>query len=413
MKKLAFLLFLFCSVVIYSQCLPLKIGNQWHYEIYTGLTFNKILAATDTVEINNIQYYKIDFWSVDPNFQLSGTYYDRLEGDSLYVRLLSSGDTLFIFNFNWANGQLVTFQGVDSCINLKSIIRNTSTYFGVTADGYVTHDGYYCPGMPDTAWVLTSQHYSRFFGATATYGDGALRGALINDTAYGNLYPVPVELVSFNSSVTGNDVTLTWATVTETNNSGFEIERSKKLDARSEAWESIEFIAGNGTTTKPHTYSYTDKNLPAGKYQYRLKQIDLDGTFEYSKTVEAEISSLNEFVLEQNYPNPFNPVTKIRYSIPTPPSSSPLTKRRNEIGFVTLKVYDILGNEVATLVNEYKPAGTYEVEFNPESNIRELVSGVSAKGGYASGVYFYQLIVHSNNGVDISFTKSKKMLFLK
>ena len=83
------------------------------------------------------------------------------------------------------------------------------------------------------------------------------------------------------------------------------------------------------------------------------------------------------------------------------------------MGFVTLKVYDILGNEVATLVNEYKPAGTYEVEFNPESNIRELVSGVSAKGGYASGVYFYQLIVHSNNGVDISFTKSKKMLFLK
>ncbi len=392
MKMLALLLLLFSSVIVYSQCLPLKIGNQWHYQIYVSPTFNKILAATDTVKINNIQYYKIDFWSVDPNFIYSGTYYDRLEGDSLYVRLLSGGDTLFIFNFNWADGQLVTLPGSDSCINLKIIHRNTSTYFGITADGYVTNDGFYCPGMPDTAWVLTSQHYSRFFGATATFGDGTLRGALINDTAYGNLYPIPVELISFNSSVKNNDVTLTWLTATETNNSVFQIERSKKPDARSEVWQSIEFISGNGTTTKPHTYSYTDKNLSAGKYLYRLKQIDFDGTFEYSKTVEAEILSPNEFILEQNYPNPFNPSTKIRYSIPTPSSSIPLIKERNEVGFVTLKVYDILGNEIATLVNEYKPAGSYEVEFNSHQ--------------LAGGIYFYQLKTDN-------FIETKKMVYLK
>ncbi|HQI41006.1 MAG: hypothetical protein B6D44_14540 [Ignavibacteriales bacterium UTCHB2] len=208
--------------------------------------------------------------------------------------------------------------------------------------------------------------------------------------------PVPVELVSFNLLVTDNDVTLTWATATETNNAGFEIERNKKLDVRSEAWQSIGFIAGTGTITKPHTYSYIDKNLSAGNYQYRLKQIDLDGTFQYSKTIEAEILSPNEFVLEQNYPNPFNPVTKIRYSIPTPPSSSPLTKGRNEVGFVTLKVYDILGNEVATLVNEYKPAGTYEVEFQSSVNSHQL----------ASGVYYYQLKAGE-------YVQTKKMIYLK
>ncbi|MDY0083336.1 MAG: T9SS type A sorting domain-containing protein, partial [Ignavibacteriaceae bacterium] len=104
----------------------------------------------------------------------------------------------------------------------------------------------------------------------------------------------------------------------------------------------------------------------------------------------------NEFVLEQNYPNPFNPSTKIRYSIPTPPSSSPLIKERNEVGFVTLKVYDVLGNEVAILVNEQKPAGTYEVEFNLASSNKHL----------ASGTYFYQLTAGS-------FLETKKMIYLK
>jgi len=221
---------------------------------------------------------------------------------------------------------------------------------------------------------------------------------------YGTKFPVtviqnyvPVELVSFNLLVTDNDVTLTWATTTEKNNAGFQIERSKKLDARSEAWQNIEFIAGNGTTTKPHTYSYIDKNLPAGKYQYRLKQIDLDGTFEYSKTVEVEILSPNEFVLEQNYPNPFNPVTKIRYSIPTSPlNPSPYQGEGHRERFVTLKIYDILGNEVATLVNEKKSAGSYEVEFNP----------VSSSYSLASGVFFYQLKAGE-------YIQTKKMIYLK
>ena len=104
----------------------------------------------------------------------------------------------------------------------------------------------------------------------------------------------------------------------------------------------------------------------------------------------------SDFSLEQNYPNPFNPGTKIKYSIPTPPSSSPLLKGRNEVGFVSLKVYDVLGNEIATLVNEYKPAGTYEVEFNSSIGSRQL----------ANGVYFYRLQAGD-------YIQTKKMVLIK
>src|SRR5690606_5091234 len=117
-------------------------------------------------------------------------------------------------------------------------------------------------------------------------------------------------------------------------------------------------------TTEPQSYSFNDENLSSGKYQYRLKQIDFDGTFEYSNVIEAEINSPTKFSLEQNYPNPFNPSTSIQYAI-------------GNRQFVTLKVYDVLGNEVSTLVNEEKPAGSYDVEFNA-SNL-------------ASGIYYYQL----------------------
>ena len=194
---------------------------------------------------------------------------------------------------------------------------------------------------------------------------------------------VPVELASFTSSVTDNKVTLTWTTATETNNQGFQIERRKTQDERSEEWENIGFVNGKGTTTELQTYSFVDKKLETGKYYYRLKQIDFDGTFEYSNTIEVEINSPTKFSLEQNYPNPFNPSTNIQYAI---------ASRQ----FVTLKVYDVLGKEVATLVNEEKVAGNYEVEFNSELSIKNP----------ASGVYFYQLKAGD-------FIETKKTILMK
>jgi hypothetical protein len=199
---------------------------------------------------------------------------------------------------------------------------------------------------------------------------------------------IPVELTSFTASAGDGFVELKWITATETNNQGFSIERSSGGE-----YEAIGFVQGHGTTTEIHHYTFTDNDVKPGKYQYKLKQTDYDGTFEYSQIVEIEIPFLNEFSLSQNYPNPFNPSTFIKYSVPG------VETYRDASLPVTLKVYDILGNEVATLVNEEKPAGTYEVEFNSHS-------GLSGIKELPSGIYFYQLKAGE-------FAETKKMILMK
>ena len=191
---------------------------------------------------------------------------------------------------------------------------------------------------------------------------------------------IPVELISFTATRNTKEVILNWSTATETNNSGFEIlKKESGVRSQESEWNKIGFVPGHGTTTEPNHYSFTDNDVKSGKYRYKLKQIDYDGTFEYSQIVEVEIPFANSFSLQQNYPNPFNPTTSMQYTI---------SSRQ----FVTLKVYDLLGREVATLVNEEKPAGEYEVEFNAAD--------------LPSGIYFYQLKAGE-------FSKTKKMILLK
>ena len=190
---------------------------------------------------------------------------------------------------------------------------------------------------------------------------------------------VPVELTSFTATANTDEVTLNWSTATETNNQGFEILRLVQNDSE---WQTIGFVPGFGTTTEPKLYSYTDSEVSTGKYTYRLKQIDFDGSYEYSPEVEVEVSVPLEFSLDQNYPNPFNPKTVISYQLPLGSN-------------VTLKVYDLLGDEVATLIDEFKLAGRYEVDFY-SSGIRQL----------ASGIYFYQLKAGE-------YISTKKMLLIK
>jgi ligand-binding sensor domain-containing protein len=198
---------------------------------------------------------------------------------------------------------------------------------------------------------------------------------------------VPVALMNFGLDLVANDVHLNWTTSTETNNSGFEIERKESgVRSQESEWNDIGFVPGHGTTTDPQFYSFTDETIQPGDYQYRLKQTDYDGSFEYSKIVEVTIESPQEFSLSQNYPNPFNPTTKIKYTIPY------VETHRDASLLVTLKVYDVLGNEVATLVNEEKPAGKYEVEFNAVNK--------------PSGIYFYQLKTED-------LVQTRKMILLK
>jgi len=188
---------------------------------------------------------------------------------------------------------------------------------------------------------------------------------------------VPVELTSFSANKIDNKVVINWSTATEKNNKGFYVERKKA----NEQFTQIAFVQGMGTSLEQHNYSFIDKNLNAGKYFYRLRQVDFDGTSAISNTVEVDIANPVDYCLEQNYPNPFNPSTVINYTIP-------------QQGLVTLKVYNVLGKEVATLVNEQQEAGRYNIELN------------ATKLGINSGVYFYTL--EAGN-----FKSTKKMIMMK
>ena len=390
MKKLVFLFFALSSfTLLFSQHLPLKIGNQWHYDV-TGFSSgpNYGAVAADTINIDNKKYFRIEHRHYLTGELLSFTY-DRIDGDSCYYRRINNQDSLLI-NFSWQTGYTQIIPIDSNCIELRVYSRGNWNLWGINTDFFDITFGFWCAGDPDTTWALTSYNITKYFGCRLG-SDGWLQGAKVNDTTYGTLYPLPVELLSFSSSVNDNDVTLNWTTATETNNSGFEIQKSPSptpslKEGALDHWEIIGFLDGHGTTTELQTYSYQNENLSAGKYQYRLKQIDFDGTFEYSNTIEVEIIPPTKFSLEQNYPNPFNPSTNIRFTIPyveTHLDASLLT---------TLKVFDVLGNEVATLVNEEKSSGTYQVEFDA---LR-----------LASGLYFYQL---KYSGL----TQTKKMILIK
>jgi photosystem II stability/assembly factor-like uncharacterized protein len=194
---------------------------------------------------------------------------------------------------------------------------------------------------------------------------------------------IPVEMKSFTASASANSVTLHWSTATEVNNKGFELEKyniSESEKNGTDVWSKIAFIDGKGTSSEPSSYSYTDKNLVSGVYNYRLKQIDFDGTYKYYMLNESvEVGSPGKFELSQNYPNPFNPSTKIKFSIPSD-------------GFVTLKVYNSLGEEAAHLMSGDLKTGYYETEFNST--------------GLSSGVYYYKLTAGS-------YSETKKMILIK
>lgn len=183
---------------------------------------------------------------------------------------------------------------------------------------------------------------------------------IINSLSAINSSIVPVELTTFTGSYNNNSVELNWVTSTETNNYGFEIERRSDTSG----FEKIGFVSGNGTSTNRISYNFVDNKLSEPKYYYRLKQIDFNGSINYSAEILVNISSVNDFKLFQNYPNPFNPTTKIQYYLP-------------ETGTVKIGLYDLLGNEVLSLINQEMPAGMNNIELNASK--------------LASGIYFVKM----------------------
>jgi hypothetical protein len=195
--------------------------------------------------------------------------------------------------------------------------------------------------------------------------------------------PLPVEITSFTGTSTARGVELAWNVVSEQDNAGFIVFRDGQQIAH---YNTTPELRGRGTTSEAKTYRYIDASgLEVGRtYTYTLRSVDFNGTVHHiDRTAVVQVTAIPKVVytykLEQNYPNPFNPTTNIAFSI-------------KEAGFVSLKVYDLLGREVATLVSELRPAGNYTVRFDA--------------AGLGSGVYFYTL---SSGG----FSQTKKMMIVK
>jgi hypothetical protein len=291
------------------------------------------------------------------------------------LKLWSSTDATFCSSSDTQLGSTVAVDPGDgnvvSFTNLSSSICTSGTYYFLTGDVAASPTG--------TVQGVIVQNSS------LTIGDGTISGTITNTVLSTGTVALPVELTEFAVSTAQHVTILKWKTATEVNNYGFEIERrsvepSQLLNGSSGQWQKIGFIQGTGTSNTPKEYSYTDVSVSSGTYAYRLKQVDNNGTYKYSSETEVTISVPKVFALNQNYPNPFNPTTTISFTLA-------------EDGFTTLKIYDVLGKEVATLVNGEMKAGMMNtVNFNASK--------------LSSGIYFSRL---ENNGS----AQIKKLVLMK
>jgi hypothetical protein len=266
-------------------------------------------------------------------------------------------------------GQNVAYVYIDEWSSFQLGWRTYSLGNNAASDLQNTlSQGWFAMGF--TSWDFLSGGYIAFNG----WSSGAVPYLAID-------YSVPVELTSFTAKNSSNGVILKWQTATETNNQGFEIEKqdNSKLSTV-ESWEKIGYVPGYGTTTEPKSYSYSDDKVTSGIYRYHLKQIDYNGTYEYSNEVEVTVDFMpEEFALYQNYPNPFNPSTTIKFALPDKTN-------------LVISVYNLFGEKVAEVFIGELEEGYHKVEFNAVN--------------IPSGVYFYRFESEEFNSV-------KKMVILK
>jgi len=198
--------------------------------------------------------------------------------------------------------------------------------------------------------VLPPGNYTLYAALTALPNDSLVLPLSIE-------HSIPVELISFVARHENNLITLSWQTATETNNQGFIVELFKKG-----LWHSQGFVPGSGTSTQTHTYTFTDKIIQPGLYQYRLQQIDYNGSAKVIGNVQIMVVATSQLELFGNFPNPFNSTTIISFYVP---NTMP----------VQIDIVNILGNKIATILDEVLPAGYHEALFQADK--------------FSSGVYFY------------------------
>ena len=360
MKKLI-LLILMISFPVIAQFKPMDFQGYWSGMWYNS-TFNTSDSAFITVIINNTDS------SISLTMDLKGNIFAGKNPGPATMTGKYSDDGFDVSGNSPAYGDM---------------------FFSGDSAGLITGR---LPDVPSQSVdsVIFNGHFdadSLSLGFNAYYSGATLATGYIKlnkDTSV----VVPVELVSFSASYSGKTIELKWTTATEVNNAGFEIERSisnPNSGKRNPQWSKIGFVKGNGTTTEKKIYLYKDENVLPGRYLYRLKQIDFDGSFKYSDPVTVNISSPVVFKLDQNYPNPFNPVTAISYSVP-------YTSK------VTISVYNLLGQLIVKLEDDIKDAGNYMINFNA--------------GNLTSGVYIYSIQAKGIDG-NGNFKSVKKMILLK
>ncbi len=342
-------------------------------------------------------------------------------GGSLSGSIRSSAANVIMSGENEGDyfGRSVSYAGNVNGDSYDDVIIGSPGYDSEKGRAYILYGGSLSSDIEaaNANVIMTGEQEYDKFGYSVSFAgdvnddgyDDVIMGAPIgtsNDICEVYVYsddaaPLPVELTSFTAALINDGIQLYWQTATEVNNYGFEIERSVgQTLSLSRNWETLSFVPGHGNSSSPNLYEFVDTDVPAGKVEYRLKQIDTDGQFTYynqTASVDLNITSINdaeqsaaalptEYDLKQNYPNPFNPTTTINYSVPVGDANYAAPTN------VTLIVYDILGRQVATLVNKKQSPGNYSVEFDA--------------GNLPSGIYVYKI----TSG---KFVQSRKMSFIK
>ena len=254
--------------------------------------------------------------------------------------------------------QLVWSPSVDESITQYNIYRSSHPDSDFVFIASVYH--------PDSSYFDEGIEWDSIYYYAATSVDKSGNESGFSETILLEIpNPMPVELSSFAARAHDNDVILSWATATESNNYGFEIQRSSD----NTIFETIGFVQGHGTTAAPKSYRYIDEQLTNGHYYYRLNQIDIDGTCSVTEVIEIAMNRPLDFRLDQNYPNPFNPTTTISYHLP-------------QSSHVELIVYNTNGQEIRRLVDEFNEAGSHNIVWDCTDNTGMKVT---------SAVYYYRM----------------------
>jgi hypothetical protein len=331
--------------------------------------FFKIKPATgDAVEIKMFVILPTTgsaYLGLDPNSSILNT-----AGSIRAVAQLGAGTTLFDstnVDGGYSAEAVIHLDKLGYAANATTIPFNAVWF---DPQGYNLSD--FANGGPG-AWGIPGKNPGNFFKQWWGSEWGCDKSLTLMSTI------LPVEMTSFTASVNSGIASLKWTTATELNNKGFEIERS--LDKVN--FSKVAFVEGKGTTSKTNSYTYSDK-IPAGKaYFYRLCQIDLDGTSKYSNVVEAKNVTPTQFAMSQNYPNPFNPSTNVKFDLPVNSK-------------VTVQVFNLLGQVVATMANGQFDAGSHELSFNASK--------------LSSGIYIYNIKAAGLDGSNFSLTRKMSLL---